>query len=70
MHLVLAFIRPAARYGLAVTAVAIGLLVFVQLGDLGAFKLSATVRRTALLAGSAGWVALIALVILRFVVIK
>jgi hypothetical protein len=69
MYLVLAFIRPAARYGVAVTAVAVGLLVIVQLADLRAFTLSATVRRAVWLAGSAGWVALIALVILRFIVI-
>ena len=44
--------------------------MIVQLADLRAFKLSATVRRAVWLAGTTVWVALIALVVLRFVVIK
>lgn len=64
-----AFIGPAARLGLALTALVLGLLLVVQVADLRLFTLSMTVRRVVWLAAASAWLVLFVVVILRFVVI-
>jgi len=64
-----ATIRPAARYGLVLTALSVALLLVIQLADLRMFALSVSVRKTLRRCATALWAALVLLVILRFVVI-
>jgi hypothetical protein len=66
---IIAAIGPAAWIGLTATALALALLLVLQVADLHVFTLSVAARRVVWVAAAAAWVGLIALVILRFVVI-
>jgi len=64
-----ATIRPAARYGLVLTAVAVAVLLVIQVADLRMFALPVSVRKALRRCAAALWAAIMVLVILRFLVI-
>ena len=64
-----ATVSPAARYGLVLTALALVLLLVIQLADLRVFALSVTTRKVLRRCAVALWAVLVLLVIVRFVVI-
>jgi len=65
-----ATIRPAARYGLGLTALTVVLLLVMQLADLRVFALSVGFRKALWRCATALWAVAVLLVIVRFLVIR